>query len=78
MKTEQESVLQKKIIIIFSLLILTVTMGILNIQKEFLSRQPENNVSETQKAQTDAVANQERFSARNRAAQQISETCQIV
>lgn len=37
MKTEQEIVLQKKIIIIFSLVILTVTMGILNIQKEKLN-----------------------------------------
>ena len=36
MKTEQEIVLQKKMIIIFSLVILTVTMGILNIKKENL------------------------------------------
>lgn len=34
MKTEQEIVLQKKMIIIFSLVILTIIMGILNIQKE--------------------------------------------
>ena len=36
MKTEQEIVLQKKMIIIFSLVILAVTMGILNIKKENL------------------------------------------
>lgn len=34
MKTEQEIVLQKKMIIIFSLVILLFTMGILNIQKD--------------------------------------------
>ena len=33
MKTEQEIVLQKKTIIIFSLLILILAMGILNVQK---------------------------------------------
>ena len=36
MKTEQEIVLQKKMIIIFSLVILAVAMGILNIKKENL------------------------------------------
>ena len=37
MKTEQEIVLQKKMIIIFSLALLTIIMGILNIQKEKVS-----------------------------------------
>lgn len=36
MKTEQEIVLQKKMIIIFSLIILAFVMGILNIQKQKL------------------------------------------
>lgn len=37
MKTEQEIVLQKKMIIIFSLALLTIIIGILNIQKEKVS-----------------------------------------
>lgn len=60
MSTEQEIVLQKKIYIIFSMVILAVTMGVLNIQKtkvEILSNEEENIV----KVYTEYAANEEFF-----------------
>lgn len=60
MNTEQEIVLQKKIYIIFSMLILAVTMGVLNIQKtkvEILNNEEENIV----KVYTEYAANEEFF-----------------
>lgn len=60
MNTEQEIVLQKKIYIIVSMLILAVTMGVLNIQKtkvEMLNNEEENIV----KVYTEYAANEEFF-----------------
>lgn len=60
MSTEQEIVLQRKIYIIFSMVILAVTMGVLNIQKtkvEILSNEEENIV----KVYTEYAANEEFF-----------------
>lgn len=65
MKTEQEIVLQKKMIIIFSLVILAVTMGILNIKKENLKlASAETEVfesGETINIRTEYTANEEFF-----------------
>lgn len=65
MKTEQEIVLQKKMIIIFSLVILAVTMGILNIKKENLKlASAETEIfesGETINIRTEYTANEEFF-----------------
>ena len=59
MKTEQEIVLQKKMIIIFSLVILLFTMGILNIKKNtVLAASKEEKVT---KIYTNYIANEELF-----------------
>ncbi len=48
MKSEQEIVLQKKTIVIFSMIILTVIVGVLNIQKAQLNEVALNNEDEKQ------------------------------
>lgn len=59
MKTEQEIVLQKKMIIIFSLVILLFTMGILNINKDtVLAASKDEKIT---KVYTNYIANEELF-----------------
>lgn len=60
MNTEQEIVLQKKIYIIFSMVILAVTMGVLNIQKTKVEILNDNNENIT-KVYTEYAANEEFF-----------------
>ncbi len=59
MNTEQEIVLQKKIYIIFSMVILAVTMGVLNIQKTKV--EISNNEENIVKVYTEYAANEEFF-----------------
>lgn len=59
MKTEQEIVLQKKMIIIFSLVILLFTMGILNIHKNTVLAASKNE--EITKVYKKYIANEEIF-----------------
>lgn len=62
MKTEQEIVLQKKMIIIFSLVILLFTMGILNIHKSTVLAVSKNLQNETVvTVRTSYIANEELF-----------------
>ena len=61
MKAEQEIVLQKKMIIIFSLVILAFTMVILNIQKSTVSAASSSNKSTVTKVYTSYIASEDLF-----------------
>lgn len=77
MKSEQEIVLQKKMIIIFSLVILTFTMGVLNIKKENLKlASAETEVLENEEAvnvRTEYTANEEFFIVKDESSGEIVE-----